>query len=286
MVAKIEAAPEQALVLIEEIENGLHPVATVRMIVVVSDRCGQRKKVQAIFTTHSNDALKPLPSKAIWVATQDRIFQGKLDIQSLRAMDQIEAQLVIFVEDNFAKVWIEALLRQSGGVALDHVQIHAMQGDGTAVAINHHHNSDPSQKVPSVCFIDGDSRQEASDDDRVYRLPGNSPEGYVFDQVMDSWDSFGGKLAVALLQRFENAESIKKLCEGVRLTNRDAHLLFSQVGEKLGLLPESTVALAFANLCAQSEPDIVRNILIPIDSMLPRESLNGSDKASPVPLIQ
>ena len=38
----------------------------------------ERKRVQAIFTTHSNDALKPLPNKAIWVAMQNRVFQGKL----------------------------------------------------------------------------------------------------------------------------------------------------------------------------------------------------------------
>lgn len=60
--------------LIEEIENGLHPVATVRMVEDLVE-AADRKKIQAIFTTHSNDALKPLPSKAIWVATQDRIFQ-------------------------------------------------------------------------------------------------------------------------------------------------------------------------------------------------------------------
>jgi len=32
MVAAIEAAPDQTLVLIEEIENGLHPVATIRLV--------------------------------------------------------------------------------------------------------------------------------------------------------------------------------------------------------------------------------------------------------------
>lgn len=90
MVAEIELAEEQTLVLIEEIENGLHPVATVRMVEYLID-AAERKRIQAIFTTHSNDALSPLPSKAIWVASQDRIFQGKLDVQSLRAITgQIE----------------------------------------------------------------------------------------------------------------------------------------------------------------------------------------------------
>lgn len=272
MVSHIELAEEQTLVLIEEIENGLHPVATARMVEYLIE-AAERKKIQAIFTTHSNDALKPLPSKAIWVATQDRIFQGKLDIQSLRAITgQIEAQLVIFVEDSFAKVWMEAILRQAGGLALDHVQVHAMEGDGIAVAINLHHNQDPSMKVPSACFIDGDSKQESSATDRVYRLLGESPESYVFDDVLAAWKAFGGKLAVALWQRFENAERVRQVCDEVRVTNMDTHLLFAQVGERLGLIPESTVAAAFANIWGQAHPDVLAQILAPIRDKLPVET--------------
>jgi predicted ATPase len=274
MVSQIELADEQTLVLIEEIENGLHPVATVRMVEYLIE-VAERKRIQTIFTTHSNDALKPLPSKAIWVATQDRIFQGKLDIQSLRAITgQIEAHLVIFVEDTFAKAWMEAILRQAGGLAIDHVQVHAMEGDGTAVAINLHHNRDPSTKVPSVCFIDGDSKQANSDGDHIYQLPGQSPEAYVFDEVMAVWDTFGGKLAVALLQRFENSEHVRQVCKGIRLTNRDPHLLFAQVGERLGLLTEVTVAAAFANIWAQAHPEVVERILGPIRPKLPSEGEN------------
>lgn len=283
MVAEIEAAKEQALILIEEIENGLHPVATVRMVEYLIE-VAERKKIQAIFTTHSNDALKPLPSKAIWVATQDRIFQGKLDVQSLRAITgEIEAKLVIFVEDAFAKVWTEAILRQTGKYALDHIQVHAMEGDGTAVAINVHHNNDPSNNVPSVCFIDGDSKQNTSEEDHVYRLPGESPEAYVFDRVMEAWDGAGGKLAVALLQRFEDSERVKNICNQVRLTNMDAHLLYSQIGEKLGLLPETTVSAAFTNIWAQAYPDVSKALLLPIKENLPTEQSETSEPPKALP---
>jgi predicted ATPase len=272
MVAETELADEQALVLIEEIENGLHPVATVRMVEYLID-ASNRKRIQAIFTTHSNDALKPLPSKAIWVATQDKIFQGKLDIQSLRAITgHIEAKLVIFVEDQFARVWLEAMLRQTGDLALDHIQVHGMEGDGTAVAINVHHNRDPSTPVPSICFIDGDSKQRSDATIRVFRLPGQSPEAYVFDEVLAAWPNFGGKIAVTLLQRFENAERVRSICADTRLTNRDPHLLFAQVGEKLGLLPELTVATAFANIWAQAYPEAVNELLAPIRGLLPTET--------------
>lgn len=81
---------------IEEIENGLHPVATVRMVEYLID-LALRRKIQVIFTTHSNDALKPLPDKAIWAAASGNLYQGKLDIGSLRAISgQIDSQLVVF----------------------------------------------------------------------------------------------------------------------------------------------------------------------------------------------
>jgi len=46
MVSEIELAKEQALVLIEEIENGLHPIATVRMVEYLID-AAERKKFSA-----------------------------------------------------------------------------------------------------------------------------------------------------------------------------------------------------------------------------------------------
>ncbi len=270
MVAQIELAEDQSLVLIEEIENGLHPVATIRMVEYLID-VADRKRVQSIFTTHSNDALKPLPSKAIWVATQDRIFQGKLDIDSLRAITgQIDAQLAIFVEDAFARTWVEGMLRQKNGISLDQIQIHSMEGDGTAVAVNKHHNIDPAARFPSVCLIDGDSRQVDARESRVYRLPGMSPEAYVFDKTMEAWQAFGGKLSVALLQRFEESDRVREACELVRRTNHDPHLLFAQVGERLGLLPESTVAYAFTNIWAQAYPDDLNAAVDPILAILQR----------------
>jgi len=274
MVSIIELAPEQSLILIEEIENGLHPVATVRMTEYLIE-VAARKKMQVIFTTHSDDALQVLPSQAIWVATDNRIFQGKLDIKSLRAITgktDPESLLVIFVEDRFAKTWIEAMLRQTTGVALDHVEIHPMQGDGTAVSVNAHHRSDPAAKAGSICLIDGDSQQTEDASQGVFRLPGAAPECEVFDQVLDGWPQIGGKLSVALLQRFEDDAKVKSVCEHVRLTNLDTHLLFAQVGEKLGLIPEQTVAHAFANIYSQLKSAEVSAFLQSFKQQLPLES--------------
>ena len=85
IVGRVEEAPDDSLILIEEIENGLHPVATRRLVEYLID-VARRKSCQVIFTTHSNDALAPLPSDAVWSSYRGRITQGKLDVTALRTL--------------------------------------------------------------------------------------------------------------------------------------------------------------------------------------------------------
>lgn len=270
MVMRIELMPDNSLILIEEIENGLHPVATKRMVEYLID-IALRKSAQAIFTTHSNEALQPLPHRAIWASVDNRSFQGKLDVHSLRAIrGEIGEQLSIFVEDNFAKAWVTQLLRSTPNIAIDAVGVHAMEGDGTATKVHKSHNQDPTVTSQSVCFIDGDSRQTDDINELVYRLPGDVPEAYVFGKVLEEIDAWVGKLAVALQVPYESQTQVKTVVESVSHTNRDPHLFFSQVGENLGLLSEEVVRGAFLSIWAQICPDEVASILNPILERLPR----------------
>ncbi|MCX5997613.1 MAG: AAA family ATPase [Chloroflexi bacterium] len=255
MAIELETAPENSLVLIEEIENGLHPVATIRMVeylIELAARC----KIQVIFTTHSNDALRPLPDNAIWAAVNGNLYQGKLDIGSLRAISgQVDSLLVIFVEDIFAKAWVEEILRSIPSIAMDAVSVHVMEGDGTAVRVNRDHNIDPTVRQPSICLIDGDSKQQADETGNVYRLPGESPELYIYDKVLLKLDDISGELAVALLRPYEKEKEVADIVASVRNTNREPHLLFSQVGRRLGLVPEARVREAFISIWARSYPE-------------------------------
>lgn len=269
MVMKIESLGDNCLILIEEIENGLHPVATVRMVEYLIE-VATRKNAQAIFTTHSNDALKPLPPEAIWASVSGHAYQGKLDIAALRAIaGQIDARLALFCEDEFAAAWLRAILRSRNDVAADAIEIHAMLGDGTAVKVNKIHNVDPSSKFPSACFIDGDSQQEESASDRVIRLPGNAPEAFIFDAVMEQAASVGGILSVRLLQPYSSSDNVLSVLREKRITNHDPHILFSQIGHQLGLLPESTVRDAFLATWVEAYPDQCLTLLDPLKGILP-----------------
>jgi predicted ATPase len=269
MAIKLETIPENSLVLIEEIENGLHPVATVRMVEYLMD-LAVRRKIQAIFTTHSNDALKPLPDKAIWAVANGSLYQGKLDIGSLRAISgQVDSQLVVFVEDRFAKTWVEEILRSLPGVAMDAISVHSLEGDGTAVKVHQGRRSDPSVSQPSVCLIDGDSRQHDKVETLILRLPGESPESYIYDKVIEKLDEISGQLAIALLRPYEEEAKVAEIVRSVRNTNRDPHLLYSQVGKRLGFIPEIRVQEAFITLWARTSPDEVDSITRPFIDKIP-----------------
>lgn len=261
MVIEIEACDDNSLVLIEEIENGLHPLATIRLVEYLIS-AAERKKIQVIFTTHSNDALIPLPHKAIWVALNNKIFQGKLDIHSLRAINgQISSQLVIFTEDLFAKKWIESILSLADEFIPGSIEVHATSGDGTAVNINKYHNENPSIRVPSICYIDGDSSQETNETQFVFRLPGEMPESYIFLKIHEKIDELIGELTVSLHRPYESQEKVKQVINEVWRTNIDRHLLFSQIGKNLGFISEEVVRSAYLNLWCRCYPTEVQTIL-------------------------
>lgn len=257
MVLSLEAAIDNSLVIIEEIENGLHPVATIRIVEYLIE-LAERKKIQAIFTTHSNDALIPLPSKAIWASVNGEFYQGKLDIRSLRAISgQIGSKLVIFVEDDFAELWVNAIVSSVKGVARDAMSIHPMRGDGTAVKVHKNHNLDPSVGQKSACVIDGDSEQTDDPADYIFRLPGQCPESAVYDYIIERIDDISGELAVSLLKPYEYETQLKQHMISVRNTNRDPHLLYAQLGKKIGFVPEARVKEAFLSIWCSLNPEFI-----------------------------
>ncbi len=103
MVSQIEAAPVNALVLVEEIENGLHPVAVRRMVEYLVE-VAERRSIQSIYTTHSEDALTPLPTEAIWASIDGKVRQGRISIEALRAITgRVDERLAILSRTNLPR---------------------------------------------------------------------------------------------------------------------------------------------------------------------------------------
>jgi predicted ATPase len=270
MVSEIEAAEDQSLILIEEIENGLHPVATRRMVEYLLE-VAKRKSCQVIFTTHSNDALGPLPPSAIWAAYNGEVLQGKLDIRALRTITgQIDAKLAIFVEDDFAEKLVTTALRYHGGVELDAIKIHGMGGAGPAIKVNEQHNLDPTSKLESVCLLDGDQQQLVDHAKRIFALPGDvAPEAYVFDRVLAKLDTEAARLTLSMQLPSGQQERVKEVVRRRSLTNRDRHVIFEQIGEDLDFTAGAIVARAFLAIWAQAYPEDIETLVSGFMDLVP-----------------
>jgi len=255
MVSEIESAPHNSLVLIEEIENGLHPIATSRMVEYLID-VAERNSIQVIFTTHSDYALSPLPGEAIWACIDGKLRQGKLSVEALRAVSgRVDKKLAVFVEDEFAKVWVDYILRERLGNGYEQVETHAVAGDGNAVATHMAHSKNPAVSFNSLCIIDGDSQQHESEENGILRLPGKQPELTVYNDIMSQIKNNIAVLTVAC-QRDPSAQStVLQEVEATIITNRDPHLLYSQLGIKIGFVPEDIVRGAFLSLWVRANTE-------------------------------
>jgi predicted ATPase len=261
IVSDLELSSNNSLILIEEIENGLHPVAVRRLVEYLMD-VAKRKSIQAIFTTHSDAALEPLPSEAIWSSIDGKVQQGKLSVEALRAVSgRIDRKLAIFVEDEFAKDWVEAILREKIGERLDEIGVYAVAGDGNAVKIHLGHMSNPSIPFYSLCFIDGDSREIDNPQKGIYRLPGSMPECTVFNSVLENLDNNIALLTVACQRPAEKQQDVANIVRSISYTNRDPHLLFSQVGIKMGFVPEAIIKGAFLSVWLTENTNDIAKII-------------------------
>ncbi|MFH0846589.1 MAG: AAA family ATPase [Chloroflexota bacterium] len=261
IVTEIERVPESSLILIEEIENGLHPVATQRLVEYLI-AAASRRRIQAVFTTHSDDALLPLPQEAVWSCLDGQTQQGKLSVKTLRAISgKVDTALAIFTEDEFGKFVVQAIIREHIPDCYDQVEVHAVSGDGNAVRVHQNRLQDPTATYRSLCVIDGDSAQQENQGCGIFRLPGTQPESTVFNGVFNALSINAAILTVSLQLDPTKQDFVTRILNEIALTNRDSHVLFNQVGIKLGFIPEDVVRGAFINLWIRGQVGSLRPLV-------------------------
>lgn len=252
MVIKLEEAEDNALILIEEIENGLHPLATRKMVEYLFD-VAKRKKCQIIFTTHSEYALDVLPPKAIWGCIDGVAYQGKLTIESLRALTgTVTEDRAIFVEDEFAADLCNEVLRQYATKLLEYTEIHKAGGFPYVVEVLKHHNANPTIKHKAVAVIDGDNPPLSDPNDYVMELPEGAPEAVVFGYIMKNAET----VAALVQQRCQcpsiSQDRIVEAIKSVYIDTTDHHLYFSKLGDRLGYISEIIVRRGLCSIYVQN----------------------------------
>jgi len=265
IVQKIEQASDDSLILIEEIENGLHPIATQKLSEYLVD-VAKRKRVQVIFTTHSEHALKPLPPEAKWAAIDGQLYQGDLNIESLRAITGVVSKDgVIFVEDVFAKDWVDDILRQYCPKQLQTLEVHAAGGYPFVAEVTRHHNLNPAIKTKALAIIDGDAPVVGELPVNVIRLPGEVPENVIWKYVETNAETLAGRIQQRCqIPQMDQGKIIAEM-KSVTVDAGDPHLLFKRLAEKLGYLSEIVVRRAFISLYNEANKDALRPLIEVID---------------------
>lgn len=275
MVSELEGVENGSLVLIEEIENGLHPVAMAKMIEYLFD-LSDRKKIQIVFTTHSDIATDHLPREAVWASVDGRLQQGKLSVEATRAISgRVDRRVSVFVEDEFAKLWVDMILARHLQDVARQIGVYALSGDTVALKIHMSHRQNPSVQTKSILLLDGDSVVPGDHDLNIKKLPGAQPESFIYNYALDRIDEGAAMLAamchydVSLQHQF--VEKVKKIA----LNTSDPHLYFNKLGIELGFISELVVKRAFITYWLNSEPDLVREVgnfiseRVPLDEAKP-----------------
>lgn len=156
LFSRLESLPRGGLMLIEELELGLHVEAQSRLIEVLIRTCAEQQ-IQLICTTHSEIVLDQLPREARVLLRRHHDGHEALNSVSTRfALHEmsgtVHPELVIYTEDKFAAAVVEEALPSSNR---SRVQVRDI-GSNVALArqsVSHLRSGNPAR---ALTLFDGD----------------------------------------------------------------------------------------------------------------------------------
>ncbi len=202
----IFASPPGTMLVIDEIELGLHEKAQKKLILELKKICKERK-VQVICTTHSSAILESLPPEGrffIDIYSNNPIVTPGISVKYAagKLSGEDSDELDIFVEDGIASTIIESSL----GNELRHRVSILPIGSPTAIARQMAARYKESKKAECIAILDGDqsiissthvanfvkalenSKNKETEEnwfkERLFFLPGETwPEKWIIEQL-------------------------------------------------------------------------------------------------------
>ncbi len=269
ILSVLQDIDEQSLIIIDEIEMGLHPEALSALAQVMQE-IALNKKLQIFITSHSRDFLDALPREARIVV--ERIGNNITIINSpttIYAISRISAknteEMVVYCEDEVAQDLIKTALGQektriicgcvgSNSELLKAAYCHKINGDPRKYTIiwdgdvKEKDINDYFQSVPAL----------SKDDVKYTKLLGDiAPEKWI----IDSLDNNVGYEKLSMFLGVSTTE-IQRLLEKAK-TVSDCHDIFYTIGCEI-----SEDARSVQNYCCRALIQINANILDDIKNFL------------------
>ncbi|EKN3698160.1 ATP-binding protein [Yersinia enterocolitica] len=258
---------EGALIVIDEIELGLHCEAQSRLLKKMKEVSLQRK-LQIIFTTHSDTVFECLPDEArVFIETISDATEISMGISSEYAFSKLSSdnseELDIFVEDGVAKSLILSLLpaRMRCRVNIDIIGSASALSRQLAAIYNR------TKRKKTLVIFDGDQRakqnhnlkhakdmaENVGDDfdswflSKINYLPGNIwPEKWLVQKNIEFSNDFAlvSKSDIGLVE-----DALERGLES------EKHKEVYNIATQLGLSPEETLSRLCINIAMNCNSD-------------------------------
>jgi hypothetical protein len=253
----LEGLPRGGLLLVEEIEHGLHPLAQERLVEVLTRRVSKEKQ-QIICTTHSEYIIDALPQAARLLVK--RVGAGHEVVAAPTTRDLMftmtgkpRPELTLYVEDSLAEMVVEQALVGRHRRRVKVVPI----GSGEEVVGQLGTHLAAGFEGPAMCVLDGDCREAeirrwakraGVDPELCLKLPQDemSPERWLLDALMEG--PFLSELARQV--RLDAGEVLAILSELVDLP--DPHSVPWEFATRCSVPPESAAYILAS--CAGTHP--------------------------------
>jgi len=263
LLSRLQPARTGALIVIEELELGLHAEAQIRLIEVLLRYC-QHKRLQIVCTTHSEAILDALPRQSrLLIRKAGGEHEAIGNVSTRFAIHEMagraQPELIVYTEDRFAAVLVEEAL---AGPRRSRIEVRDVGSNVTLArqAVSHLRLSG---ELRALSVFDGDCTEAGVNgwirDERAERnlepdwliLPadGLSPERWVLREL-------GGADYVAELCRQLNCSraAASAHIEAMRV-QRDHHDSGYVLGQRAGLDPD-TARRALIRSVARTHPGL------------------------------
>jgi len=194
-------SPQDSLILIDELEAGLHPSIQRRLAEIIQFVSWEHKK-QFIITSHSPTLIEAFPAKSRkFIEFHNERYETTSGISPQAAMSKMDAighpLIRLFCEDDIAEFLIKKRLIELNKTSKNFDRLFQILRSGTADMVKtdlcrQKHHFDPSLKMLGYCaVIDGDYANKGGfkelslpNENLIFLFPHKAPETFLIEAYL------------------------------------------------------------------------------------------------------
>lgn len=244
----LQEIPPQSLLVIDEVENSLHPQAQRRLVQYLL-KLARTKKLQIILSTHSPFVLEELPLQArimlVKLSDHKEIVYGVSSQYALSTIDEQEhPEVYAHLEDEEAITFFWEILKKDTERFDEYLKKISTKAVGSCSVVGTLNNLAVQNKLPykSISIVDGDKRDEYP---TCISLPGTkAPERMVFEDLKAlNWNRLDERFGIGAGKLFQYLDDATLL--------PDHHEWTTYVGNKIKKSSGSVWSIMVEEWCKQ-----------------------------------